>query len=67
MGKINSRHADVLRQYMEATGASVIEISKRTGLTRAFIYMILNGQCNVGFKSALRFKEALGVDLDKWL
>lgn len=52
---------------MEATGASVIEISKRTGLTRAFIYMILNGQCNVGFKSALRFKEALGIDLEKWL
>ena len=62
----STQAAKTLQSYMNATGLSVLDISKRTGLSRAFIYMILSGQCSVGFSSALKFKDALGISLDKW-
>ena len=62
-----TKAAKTLRSYMDATGLSVSDISNRTGLTRAFIYMILSGQCSVGFSSAMKFKTALGISLDKWI
>ena len=55
-----------MRAYMDAAGVTVAEASKRTGLSRAFIYMILNGQNEVGLRSVMAFKAGLGISLDKW-
>ena len=65
--KQTTRSSRVLQTYMEATGLTVAEVAERSGLTRAFVYMVLNGQNEVGFRSALKFKAGLGIGLDKWV
>ena len=62
-----TKSSRVLKNYMDATGLAVVEVAKRTGLTRQFIHMLLNGQHEVGFRSAMKLKEGLGISLDKWV
>jgi transcriptional regulator with XRE-family HTH domain len=62
----DTKSSQVLGKYMDITGSSVAEVAKRTGLTRSFIYMVLRGQHEVGITSMFKFRDGLGIGLDKW-
>lgn len=54
-----------LKEYMEMTGMSVAQVSEKTGLTRQFIYYVLDGKHRIGIDSARKIHDALGVKYDR--
>ena len=56
-----------LKSYMAMTGISVAELAKKTGLTRQFVYNVLDGTNQIGAVSARKLNKTLGVSYDKIL
>ena len=56
-----------LKSYMEMTGITVAELAKKTGLTRQFVYNVLDGTNQIGAVSARKLNKTLGVSYDKIL
>ena len=56
-----------LKSYVAMTGISVADLAKKTGLTRQFIYNVLDGTNKVGASSAIKLHKTLGVSYDKIL
>ena len=56
-----------LKSYMNMTGITVAELAKKTGLTRQFIYNVLDGTNKIGATSAIKLNKTLGVSYDKLL
>lgn len=52
---------------MSMTGISVAELAQKTGLTRQFIYNVLDGTNKIGATSAVKLHKTLGVSYDKLL
>ena len=66
--KFNNNKGQVfLKSYMDMTGISVAELAKKTGLTRQFIYYVLDGTNQIGLASARKLHKTLGVSYDKIL
>ena len=56
-----------LKSYVAMTGISVADLAKKTGLTRQFIYNVLDGTNQIGLASARKLHKTLGVSYDKIL
>jgi transcriptional regulator with XRE-family HTH domain len=61
-----TQSAKVLRGYLESTGIGLDEAAEKSGLSKAFLYMVLQGRHQVGIESAYKLKNGLGISLGKW-
>jgi len=67
LNNLNNKGQEFLRSYMDMTGITVAELAKKTGLTRQFIYLVLDGTNQIGLNSARKLHKSLGVSYDKIL
>jgi len=67
LNNFNNKGQVFLKSYMDMTGITVAELAKKTGLTRQFIYLVLDGTNQIGLNSARKLHKTLGVSYDKIL
>ena len=58
---------DHLKEYLEIRGMSLSDLSRATGLTKAYLSDLLKRRRSIGVKTALRLEQVFGLGADIWL
>lgn len=61
--KINKAAREAIRAEMQRRNESVIALAKRMGVTRAYIYQVINGERAKVPDSLAKVLDALGLEL----
>jgi DNA-binding phage protein len=62
-GEVVAEFLVTVRKRMEATGMSMTELSRRTGLARAHVYRLLSGANTPSLRNAEAIASAVGMRL----